>query len=538
MKTLFKISAMLFVLSANVFCLEWNSTGELLAAKKYLADWPPLLLTRPYLQHAFETDRFMIHYDTDGPNAVYNPDEDFNPADGVPDYINRMADYLELSYNVYLNELGFDRPPPDFGAGGNEKYDIYVTDIIGITVAEDPTDYYPGRPAYTAYSFIGHDLRTQHNPNDPLPFLKATCSHELFHAFQIAYRAFPSDNPYWWYELTANWAEERVFDDINEIYYYLPEYFLKVDRSIYLTGGSHMYGAWVLAEYLSEKYGDDIIKTIFSKLINYENSISAINAVLAEMNLNINDCFAEFTRWNYFTGNRWRHGYFEEGAYFPVSVPISITHTIYPTGVIETPKSVENLGCAYIEFIKPNQLKANLNVFFYADPIHPLYVALTAIYSNSTLERVFQIERNHRAIIRVNDFASTERVILSVFWPYEGMPLVDTASYYYVAEIDTIYSEIETQQNQPPIDFEITSVYPNPFNSRCLINFDWNRQERNYQIRFYDVCGRLIDRFDGVARYGNNTISWCPQSSVAGGVYFYSISIDGLQRTNKIMFLK
>lgn len=538
MKTLFKVSVILSVLAATAFCLEWNNTGELIAAGKSLGEWPPLVLARPQLSYAFETSKFMIHYEKDGLNAVYNPDEDFDPVDGVPDYINRMADYLELSFYVYSNELGFDYPPPDEGAGGNDKYDIYVADIVGITVPDIPTNYYPGREAYTAYSFIGHDLRTSRHPDDPLPFLKATCSHELFHAFQMAYRAFPSDDPAWWYELTADWAEEKVFDNLNEVYYYIPDYYRKIDRSIYLTGGNHMYGAWLLAEYLSENYGDNIIKTIFTRLINFESSMMAINSALIDINQNINSCFADFARWNYFTNSRWFPGYFEEGAYFPESVPVSITHTTYPTGVIHTPKAVENLGCAYIVFLKPEQLKANLNILFNTDPSHPLYISVTAVYPSSILERVYRVERNGQAHIRIEDFAHTQSVILSVFWPYEGATIVDTACYIYSAEIDTMNSGIATEQNASPYSFEITSIYPNPFNSNCLIDFNWNHQAQNYSILIYDIGGRLIDQIDGVAKSGKNTACWRPGFSISGGVYFCRISIDGIQKTNKILYLK
>jgi hypothetical protein len=538
MKTIIKVSAILFGLAATALCLELNSTGELIAARKSFAEWPPLALIRPQLSYAFESDKFMIHYEKEGPNAVYNPDEDINPEDGVPDYINRVAEYLELSYYVYANDLGFDYPPPDDGAGGNDKYDIYVADVIGITVPDVPSNYYPGRAAYTAYSFIGHDLRTHRHPDDPLPFLMATCSHELFHAFQIAYRAFPSDDPPWWYELTADWAEERVFDDLNEVYHYLPDYYQKIDRSIYLTGGSHMYGAWVLAEYLSENYGNNIIKSIFTRLISYDNSITAINSALTDINQNINSCFADFARWNYFTSSRWCPGYFEEGAYFPESVPISITHATYPTGIIETPRAVENLGCAYIVFLKPEQLKANLNILFNADPLHPLHISVTAIYSSSILERVYRVERNGQAHIRIEDFARTESVVLSVFWPYEGVALADTAYYYYWAEIDTVNSGIEAEQSASPHNFEIMSIYPNPFNSNCLIEFAWPHQTQNYQMQIFDICGRLIDQSAGIAQSGINSVGWRPELSIGAGVYFCRISIDGTQKTSKILYLK
>jgi hypothetical protein len=539
-KNLIKIAILIITLSGLVLAGNQlpNEIGS--AANPMLSDCLTILLDRPLLAYDYETSHFLIHYDKSGPNAVYHPAEDVQPSDGVPDYINRTSEYLEASYRVYSEELGFDYPPPDNGAGGNDKYDIYITEVVGLTNPDQPTGYYPGREAYTAYSFIGSDLRTQIYPDDPLPFLKATCAHELFHAFQLAYRAYPNDgNNRWWYELSANWAEERVFDELNDVYYYIPDYYRKIDKSIYLTGGSHMYGAWVFAEYLSENYGHEIIRSIFTQLITNDRSLYAIEAALAEINENINTCYAGFARWNYFTAQRWRPGYFEEGYYFPESVPITIEHYMYPAGPIQTPKAVENLGCAYVTFTKPELPKANLNILFNSDLNHPIYLSITAVYTNRPiLSSVVKVERNSQAHIRITDFAHTEDVVLAIFWPYEGITATDSAGYSYIADIDTFSSAIVEQDNTIPAEFEFGQIYPNPFNSTCLITFNWNRQAVPYNINIFDICGRRVDSFNGTAQSGSNSIAWNPSAEISGGVYFCNLAINGSQVTRKLLYLR
>jgi hypothetical protein len=539
MKLIIKILALSLILSARITAAQWNSTGELIMAVKTPELWPPLELVRPHLSFNYDTPFFRIHYDKSGIYAVYHPDEDINPNDGVPDYINRMSEYLEAAYNTYSNLLGFDEPPLDNGSGGNDKYDIYVTDITGLTVPDFPSDYYPGRAAYAAYTYIGCDLRTQNHPDDPLPFLQATCAHEIFHAFQMAYRAYTSDETDWWYELTANWAEERVFDELNEIYYYLPDYYRKVDKSLYLTGGGHTYGAWVFAEFLSENYGNSIIERIFEQLITFDISLYAIEAALVGQNVEINNCFANFARWNYFTAQNWRPGFFEEGFYFPETVPITLAHYEYPTGQIETPKAVENLGCAYFAFYKPALPRANLNINFGAGPLHPLNLSITTIYNNQPIAgRILRIERGNQTNIRLEDFEHTEVVVMVVYWPYEGVAAADSAEYYYSAEIDTITSSIGEQTVGIPGQFELRAIYPNPFNSSCLISFSWAQQPTPYSIKIYDITGREVDKLDGNAQPGLNNIAWRPSTLVGGGVYFCRLSIDGFKTTGKLLYLK
>jgi hypothetical protein len=165
---------------------------------------------RPSSQNSWITpdNRFVIHYDMTGNWAVYHANEDINPADGIPDYVNRTADYLDAAYDSLVLSLGFDPPPFDGMQGGDYRYDIYLTDNPGLTTPEDPSYQYPGRPAYTSYIEVGYDMRyPSRYGDDPYPFLKVSIAHEYFHAIEFAFRVYSSDLTFWWFEACANWAE-------------------------------------------------------------------------------------------------------------------------------------------------------------------------------------------------------------------------------------------------------------------------------------------------------------------------------------------
>ncbi len=534
-----KIAIIVIAIQAISFADIGCTTGDFILSLPTAHVWPPLALTRPSLQVRYDTENFRIHFDITGNNAVYQSDVDINPHDGVPDYVNRMGEYLESSRLAFVNLHGFDPPPPDDGLGGNDLYDVYVTEITGLVVPEFPSDHYPGRQAYSSYMFIGRDLRNQHHPDDPIPFLKVTCAHEYFHAVQMAYRAFGRDETPWWYELSAVSAEEIVFDGVNELYYYLPDYYLKIDKSLYLTGGSHMYGSWVFAQYLCQNHGFEFIRRIFEKLISLDQSINAISVVFAEANLNFLTEYADFMSWNYFTAANWRPGFFEEGPDFPLSVPLIRIHDIYPTGMVIDPKTIENLGGAHIVFNDPGVPKSTLVIHFYGDDNYPLVFAVGSIPDSGFVTfGIYYVPPGESLSVRIPQFHNLDAALMTVVWPYQGFTIRDSADFKYSAEIDTIETSISSEETMVPASFRLLGNYPNPFNSATIINFEWNFSSENYKFEVVDVTGRKIGEMTGKAEIGLNALRWRMMENQACGIYLYKITIGGFERTGRMLYLK
>ena len=116
-----KILIFFIVLTSLLYGQQAVTTGDLIMALKDAADWPPVALQRPGLPSYFCSEFFKIHYDTAGEYPVYHPHEDIDPADGTPDYINRMAEFLELSRHTFIMLMEYDKPPPDEGLGGDDR---------------------------------------------------------------------------------------------------------------------------------------------------------------------------------------------------------------------------------------------------------------------------------------------------------------------------------------------------------------------------------------------------------------------------------
>lgn len=497
------------------------------------------ILTRPEMQHTWGTpdDFFLIHYDTEGEWAVYHADEDVDPPDGVPDYVNRLGEFLLQSYDVIIDELGYDPPPFDEGLGGDDRYDVYITDVPALTTPEYPSDQYPGRPAYSSYMQLGKDMRSPRYPDDPYPLLKVSAAHEFFHATQFAYRAFSSDVVAWWFECTACWAEEMVFDEINDVYFRLEYYLPHLHRSLYQTESPFIYGAWLFPEYLFEKIGPWIIRMCWEKFASFDLAMEAVTSAFSESGLDFREEYCNHIIWSFFTGPNYREGFYQEAADFEITVNLARIHHSYPIPWLDNPLDQENVSGAFIEFQKPQVSKGSL-VVDYLNPTDDLQSICVAVmkYPSVVETYVYPAENHAITTVIVPEIVQCEKVILMPVWCYEGQPRTGTTRYSYRAFIDssqTFVAEGETD----PMEFEIKGLYPNPFNGSVIIEFS-SPADGHYQLRIYDITGRLVFNDRKSCMAGINRFGWSAPVELAGGFYFYQVISGSQVRSGRMLYLK
>ena len=103
-----------------------------------------------------------------------------------------------------------------------------------------------------AYCVLDNDFNAAQFPaNTPLENLQVTAAHEYFHAVQFAYDAFEDR---WFMEATATWAEDELFDGVDDNLQYLVNSPLtRPDRALDTfddTGAQ--YGEWIFFRFLTE----------------------------------------------------------------------------------------------------------------------------------------------------------------------------------------------------------------------------------------------------------------------------------------------
>lgn len=167
-----------------------------------------------------DTPHFRIHFVTNTEDA---PDpEDTAPLNGIPDYVDLVATRAEESYGIENGLLGWPDAKPDGSRGGNDKVDVYLSDICGGGLClfgyANPDDTGAGctNPPFKCFAYLVLDddySVGEFNYADPDIPLSVTIAHEYNHILQFAIDAALET---WMFEATATWSEEQVFPDADD----------------------------------------------------------------------------------------------------------------------------------------------------------------------------------------------------------------------------------------------------------------------------------------------------------------------------------
>lgn len=310
---------------------------------------------RPVLpnEQVYGTTHFSIHY-TLTSDAAVNPTDDDNS--GVPDYVEKVGQSLEFTWDFQVNQLGWVAPLFDHGEGGDERIDVYLENQLADGYAgyvETGAGYVGDNPntreaeRNAAYGFMSLDndyieVLKDGTGETPEQLMHATVAHEFHHLVQAAYD--DNDPHFWLYEATATWMEDEVYDDVNDGVWYLDAVFKSPDTCLVSEGGTireeddgRWYGAWLLLRHMSEQYGHGIVRTIWEQSRRL-NGFDSIDAALAPHGSSLVDQSRSFAVANLLRA-------YEEGAEYPT---VQLAGTV-ERGQFVPPDGVQSLGADYVE---------------------------------------------------------------------------------------------------------------------------------------------------------------------------------------------
>ncbi|BDQ03302.1 T9SS type A sorting domain-containing protein [Ignavibacterium sp.] len=260
-----------------------------------------VLLQRPSLQTSIVTPKgyFRIHYDQTGTNA--------------PGYsLTELAAALDSAYEFEVNFLGYPPPPPDNGAGGDDRYDIYILDLGGSYYGYTQFEDQIGNGKYLTFTVIDNDYQGYFSTG--INGARVTVAHEFHHGIQAGNYIY-RDSDLFYYEITSTAMEEFVFDDVNDYYAYMPDYFNNPTRAFAQNNGYNL-AIWNI--FLKDRFGFDILKRQW-ELLPSARALNAINISLNEKGSTFRNELNRFGVWTYFTNYRTFPGkYFEEAANYPL----------------------------------------------------------------------------------------------------------------------------------------------------------------------------------------------------------------------------
>ncbi|HEX9917256.1 MAG TPA: T9SS type A sorting domain-containing protein [candidate division Zixibacteria bacterium] len=543
---------------AEISLLKEKLSSEALELLKFY-------LARPSLQRSYNTPggHFKIHYDITGTNTVYHPSEDTNPANGIPDYVDRCAEIFDYVWAKEIDTMGYKAPPSDGSMGGDSRYDIYIINLgygyLGGTSPESPRT--PSW-SYTSYieltnDFSGYGYASQYD------LMSVTAGHEFFHAIQFGYDVYEGYDPYpnwkpYWMEMSSTWMEDQTFDNVNDypnylrFFYRYPWVSLKAfsnDFGADSVRAYHPYASCVFAIYLSEKFGVGVMKDIWEECgrVPDANTLPAIDSALAPFGADFDSAFKEFLVWNLFTGTRANTvNYYSEGNLFPeINILNEQKHSTYPVNVTSVDSMPENLASNYVRFTPlsgPGGLDMTFNGADNAEWVVPV-VGYKSGGGNSI--GAFSLNAQGEGNFDFYNWDDYDYVYMT-----PGVLTRDSSKYNY-AYADTFDINLGVDEDQLPdrMEYILPQNYPNPFNSSTNIPFtvygsQFTVDSRIHTtLKIYNILGQEVRTLvDEPKRPGNYEITWDGKDNenrdLPSGVYFYKIETEGFVQSKKMLLLK
>jgi hypothetical protein len=291
--------------------------GQLAGSERASAD---RLLARPAGGERTCGAHICIHWTNGGSEGVDQTDT--SPDNGIPDYVDLVLSTMEHVHTTYVH-AGYRAPKPDRGRGGNNKRDIYLRNLGDqFLYGYCTTDQKNIGPPWDVWSYCVLDNNYTEQIFDahtPTENMQVTAAHEYFHAVQFAYDFFEDG---WFMEATATWAEDELYDGVNDNVQYLDNgQMRKPGRALdgFFASGNY-YGNWAFFRYLTERLGKSkaglpVIVRDMWRLADAKRgardmySLQAIKKVLAGKHRNLGKTYARFAE-----ANRRTHATYDEGA--------------------------------------------------------------------------------------------------------------------------------------------------------------------------------------------------------------------------------
>ncbi|MCL4236128.1 MAG: hypothetical protein KJ042_16605 [Deltaproteobacteria bacterium] len=234
--------------------------------------------------NVYYTEHFALRY---GNGASYTNDE-----------LQDLGDIMEEVWAIEVDDMGYNAP---------YLSDEYFTDVyVGNSGNGAPTINFQG--AYTTiYNSWPDTMAHIVMWPDILDYessFKDIMSHEFYHVlqFQIAltgcFEHMSGSGSDWAVEATATWAEDEVYDDINNYAYFVDYHMENVEQTIFAfsSGAPIQYSRAIYFKFLSENYGGrDALHHIWNDC--HSNIWYSVDGYLTDYeSTTAFDTFPEFTR--------------------------------------------------------------------------------------------------------------------------------------------------------------------------------------------------------------------------------------------------
>lgn len=470
------------------------------------------LLNRPILDTSFVSPQgyFRIHYRKSGTS--------------VPKYdLNEFAIACDSAYNFEVNHLGFPPPPPDNGAGGDNRYDIYLLSLSGTYGYTQPeAEVIPGKQKYISHIVVNSDFTGFFTTG--INAARVTIAHELHHAIQMGNYIVRESNStitdLFFYEITSTAMEEFVFDSVNDYYGYMKDNtrkFYGYTGTAFSSNDGYNLAVWNI--FLRDKFGYPILKRQWELLVD-NRALKAIDNSLIEKNSSFNESLNLFNVWTFFSSFRALPGkYFKEAINYP---PVKIQMTAPFMG---------------------NERSISLMV----NPTSSTFIGFVS--NQSSLDSIIVAVTNSDVNAGVQSPTSLADVQYTLYSHQTAGSFKITDKYFAKLNVSapTFWSTAEFLNNELAKDGNITSTeietpYPSPFfySKSSFVFFPLSKiSEPECELFIYSTAMKFIHSETMTVEAAKKRIRWDGKdrggNKLASGVYIYAINYSGSVHKGKLV---
>lgn len=506
------------------------------------------ILARPRLSHQVlsPSGRFRIHYDIEGENAVDPADADGN---AIPDYVDVTAAVIDSMWHLEIETLGYDPPPTDGVKGGGDEYDIYIEQI--------PGGYYgltqPEESGPRGHSY----LRVDNNFTESifgrasscegargareLTALRVTLAHEFFHMIQFGY--YQGSEGFWWQESSATWMEEVAYPEADDYLQYLCDFIRSPERSLESsTPGNRIYGSAIFSHFLDQRYGRQVVREIWEEHRDRESaSLDNFHRALQRFgdrepgeahlrDFGLGESFNEFATWNYFTGERHREGFYEEGHKYPA---IEVSPRQVGTETLEDSGRVDHLASAYLAL----------------EPLDEGGVAISTDLEGLRWRRRLALVSPDSVEVRTLDIGNSVEEVFDWNFYSAVVLVVSNTSFTGIGFPYRVSAEYGSGMTggRLPDEVVLENWFPNPFlpgrmHSQTRIRYALDSAGSG-ELSIFSADGRLVRRLDMEKRLGREyEVVWDGRNEagkpVGSGLYYYVLDADGGKRQGTLAVVR
>ncbi|MAT39580.1 MAG: hypothetical protein CL946_08240 [Ectothiorhodospiraceae bacterium] len=465
---------------------------------------------------------FTINYDRSGSNAAALLDESGNRINGTADqYAAEVAKYFDEAYQVEVDEIGYEPPP-------GQPYVINIVEhgsgIYGITKTSTAL---PGQSAcrkWRTYIDIDNDFRGYYSSG--LEGARVTAAHEFHHMVQLGGYGF-CENESWFYEMTSTYYEERIYEETNDYWQYMKEYFNSPEQSIYYWPG---YQVAHFPMVMKKEHNDDVLRRSWEYIRDFRpdrapDPFSAMEFGLVPESSDLATLLCKWARYNYLTDYRTYdappdHRY-DDGGDLPLIRFAGSQEIVAGTAIFNG-----NLSPISMTFFE---------AFFEQD---------TVVFAVTNTD----VESASDNATRGN-FTSF-RLDVSRFDPGGDAVKLSNGWYYKFVGNENNTLCLNVFVNKALQDPGITSAYPNPFDpardSYIRFPIPVSTPQTTTDLGIFTIGMDLVysqesstiyrdERFGAFAQWNGQTNSG---ESAASGVYYYSLTHGGETTVGKFAIIR